>query len=105
MPVAAETKGAARPPEEGGRGGIRTHGRVAPPTVFKTVAFVRSATLPGSCYLRKRSRPLGLGHSVAAKLSPVSALTSFCESGYSLTLEDHGLDLVSGEVLAKKVTG
>jgi hypothetical protein len=38
-------------------------------------------------------------------LSPVSALTNFCESGYSLTLEDHGLDLVSGEVLAKKVTG
>jgi hypothetical protein len=29
-----------------GRGGIRTHGRVAPSTVFKTVAFVRSATLP-----------------------------------------------------------
>jgi hypothetical protein len=30
----------------GGRGGIRTHERVAPLTVFKTVAFVRSATLP-----------------------------------------------------------
>ncbi len=29
-----------------GRSGIRTHGRVAPPTVFKTVAFVRSAILP-----------------------------------------------------------
>ena len=30
----------------GGRTGIRTLERVAPLTVFKTVAFVRSATLP-----------------------------------------------------------
>jgi hypothetical protein len=30
----------------GGRSGIRTHERVAPLTVFKTVAFVRSAILP-----------------------------------------------------------
>ena len=30
----------------GGRGGIRTHERVAPLAVFKTAAFVRSATLP-----------------------------------------------------------
>jgi hypothetical protein len=29
-----------------GRTGIRTQERVAPSTVFKTVAFVRSATLP-----------------------------------------------------------
>ena len=29
-----------------GRGGIRTHGPLVGPTVFKTVAFVRSATLP-----------------------------------------------------------
>jgi hypothetical protein len=29
-----------------GRSGIRTHERVAPLTVFKTVAFVRSAILP-----------------------------------------------------------
>ena len=38
----------------GGRTGIRTLERVAPLTVFKTVAFVRSATLPGemvpACY-------------------------------------------------------
>ncbi len=31
----------------GGRSGIRTHETLARPTVFKTVAFVRSATLPG----------------------------------------------------------
>src|SRR5919108_5421730 len=43
---------------EGGRSGIRTHERVAPLTVFKTVAFVRSAILPGACYLRERLRPL-----------------------------------------------
>ena len=35
-----------RPTRGGGRGGIRTRERVAPLTVFKTVAFVRSATLP-----------------------------------------------------------
>ena len=32
--------------ERRGRGGIRTHEGLAPLTVFKTVAFVRSATLP-----------------------------------------------------------
>jgi hypothetical protein len=32
--------------EARGRSGIRTHERVAPLTVFKTVAFVRSAILP-----------------------------------------------------------
>lgn len=31
---------------DGGSGEIRTHGRVSPSTVFKTVAFNRSATLP-----------------------------------------------------------
>ena len=36
----------------GGRGGIRTHERVAPLAVFKTAAFVRSATLPGAIYPR-----------------------------------------------------
>jgi hypothetical protein len=30
-----------------GDGGIRTHGTVAGPTVFKTVPFVRSGTSPG----------------------------------------------------------
>ena len=30
----------------GGRGEIRTHGGLAPTTVFKTVALNRSATLP-----------------------------------------------------------
>jgi hypothetical protein len=33
--------------ENGGGGEIRTHGRVAPTTIFKTVAFNRSATPPG----------------------------------------------------------
>ncbi len=32
--------------EHGGGGGIRTHGRVTPTTVFKTAAFNRSATPP-----------------------------------------------------------
>ncbi len=30
----------------GGEGEIRTHGRVTPTTIFKTVAFNRSATSP-----------------------------------------------------------
>ena len=33
----------------GGGSGIRTHDRVAPITVFKTVAFVHSAIPPCSC--------------------------------------------------------
>ena len=32
--------------QNGGRGEIRTHGGLAPTTVFKTVALNRSATLP-----------------------------------------------------------
>ena len=32
--------------DTGGGGGIRTHGGLAPSTVFKTVAFNRSATPP-----------------------------------------------------------
>ena len=32
----------------GGRGGIRTHGGLAPTAVFKTAALNHSATLPGS---------------------------------------------------------
>jgi hypothetical protein len=36
----------------GGRTGIRTLERVAPLTVFKTVAFVRSAILPPGAYRR-----------------------------------------------------
>ncbi len=33
----------------GGRGEIRTHGAFKGPTVFKTAAFNRSATLPKNC--------------------------------------------------------
>ena len=35
-----------KPQVDGGRSGIRTHEPLAGLTVFKTVAFVRSATLP-----------------------------------------------------------
>ena len=34
----------------GGRGGIRTHGRLAPTTVFKTAALDLSATRPRGAY-------------------------------------------------------
>ena len=37
----------------GGRGGIRTHGRLAPTPVFKTGALNRSATLPIAALWRK----------------------------------------------------
>jgi hypothetical protein len=43
-------------PSFGGRSGIRTHERVAPLTVFKTVAFVRSAILPQGGYVTVWSR-------------------------------------------------
>ena len=36
----------AFPHTVGGRGGIRTHGGLSPPQVFKTSAFGHSATLP-----------------------------------------------------------
>ena len=35
-----------RPADSGGRGGIRTHGGLAPTAVFKTAALNHSATLP-----------------------------------------------------------
>ena len=38
---------------DGGGGGIRTHGRVAPSSVFKTGAFNHSATPPTSVQLSK----------------------------------------------------
>jgi hypothetical protein len=40
---------------DGGRAGIRTRERVAPLAIFKTAAFVRSATLPRRVYLRELS--------------------------------------------------
>jgi hypothetical protein len=40
-------------------------------TVFKTVAFVRSAILPSEIYLRERCHRTRRRHSVAAKLPPV----------------------------------
>jgi hypothetical protein len=61
----------------GGRTGIRTQGRVAPLTVFKTVAFVRSAALPAAVYLRKRPWPADGGRSVAAKLPPTNQTGSY----------------------------
>ena len=38
----------------GGKGGIRTHGELAPTAVFKTAALNHSATLPGAGYLYGR---------------------------------------------------
>jgi hypothetical protein len=35
----------------GGEGGIRTPGGLAPPTVFKTVAIDHSATSPFGCFV------------------------------------------------------
>jgi hypothetical protein len=37
----------------GGRGGIRTHGGVAPTAVFKTAALNHSATLPERSHLHE----------------------------------------------------
>ena len=42
--------------EVGGGGGIRTPGRVTPSTVFKTVAFDRSATPPFRSHCRRKRR-------------------------------------------------
>jgi hypothetical protein len=46
--TAAETRGPAE--RDGGRGGIRTHERVAPLAVFKTAALNHSATRPIQLY-------------------------------------------------------
>jgi PAS domain S-box-containing protein len=48
-----------------GRSGIRTHERVAPLTVFKTVAFVRSAILPQGGYVTVWSRHRSPGYASA----------------------------------------
>ena len=40
----------------GGGGGIRTHGRLAPTTVFKTVTIDHSDTPPGSFSIAKRGQ-------------------------------------------------
>ena len=41
-------------PQNGGEGGIRTHGRLSPTLVFKTSAFDHSATSPFACLLVRR---------------------------------------------------
>src|SRR5205085_5786821 len=43
----------------GGGGGIRTHGRLAPPAVFKTAPFGRSGTPPRVVLYRESIRTLG----------------------------------------------
>ena len=51
----------------GGRGGIRTPEGLAPPTVFKTAAFDRSATRPAACDTPSRDREqfvAGLGQAL-----------------------------------------
>ena len=48
----------------GGRGGIRTHGRLAPTAVFKTAALNHSATRPGApggCRFYARGTGTGQG--------------------------------------------
>src|SRR5437763_4728808 len=49
----------ARPPRESGGGGIRTRGPVARTPVFKTGAFNRSATPPGTGETIVAVRPRG----------------------------------------------
>ena len=61
---------AHKPLVDGGRAGIRTRERVAPLAVFKTAAFVRSATLPGPIYLQEPFTRAGTTGLVAAKLPP-----------------------------------
>ena len=53
-----------------GRTGIRTQERVAPLTVFKTVAFVRSAILPGRLYLRERTDRVADASGLVAPTAP-----------------------------------
>jgi PAS domain S-box-containing protein len=62
----------------GGRSGIRTHERVAPLTVFKTVAFVRSAILPDRAYAMARARalPTGTLRPMASEPGPVDPFAS-----------------------------
>jgi hypothetical protein len=59
---------------DGGRGGIRTHGELAPTAVFKTAALNHSATLPlrfhcygGARLARLFSRPDGKKREKARK--------------------------------------
>ena len=58
----------------GGGGEIRTHGRVTPTTIFKTVAFNRSATPPGTS---ENSRLEALTLLQGKTLSAIITKTSF----------------------------
>src|SRR5262245_31826298 len=55
---------------DGGRAGSRTRERVARLAVFKTAAFVRSATLPRRVYLREHPCRASPPPVIAAKLPP-----------------------------------
>ena len=60
------------PGKVGGGGRIRTRERLAPLTVFKTVAFVHSATPPGSvnlCWQTPRSHAQDHGHTSSSTSS------------------------------------
>ena len=62
----------------GGRGGIRTHGRLAPTTVFKTAALDLSATRPRGAYYTIIFGATATASRVAAKkkrVAPVAELT------------------------------
>ena len=56
----------------GGRGGIRTHGGVAPTAVFKTAALNHSATLPAADALQALQADAALAQAHAAMLPPHS---------------------------------
>ena len=76
----------------GGRGGIRTHGRVAPTPDFESGAFNHSATLPSEAeclrYFGRRRKGIYLpkeqADSAAHNCSKFASRLSHFESGYAL---------------------
>ncbi len=58
IPNMAETKDFSK--IDGGEGGIRTHGRLAPTTVFETVPIGHSGTSPGAGDWPVRRRVIGM---------------------------------------------
>ena len=74
--------------DNGGRGGIRTPGGLAPSTVFKTAAFNRSATLPRSDLDSKSNweNQMERGRKLSTQsFSPVCLLWEKLEAAQALT--------------------
>ncbi len=72
----------------GGRGGIRTHGGLAPTAVFKTAALNHSATLPGWRRLRmftRQRQDFGPG-ARASKIDPAASAPSHAALFHNLEL-------------------